>query len=92
MLTLKIGKKYPAITGSHTDSFVSELNKAMLTASSRTLVLDLEGTSIVGSTALGAIFSARQKLREQGKALRIVNASEKVARLLQLVNMDDLIT
>jgi len=90
-LVLDIGKKYPEITGPISDAFADELNSACSDADFSELVLDFKGTKIISSMAMGTIFAIYQKLREQGKALYIVNASEKVTHLLRMVNMAELL-
>lgn len=90
-LILEIGKKYPEITGPVSDAFAAEINQACDSGNFDELILDFEGTKMVSSMAMGAIFSAYQKLRERGKKIYIVNASEKVKHLLRMVNMADLL-
>jgi anti-anti-sigma factor len=90
-LVLDIGKKYPEITGPISDAFASELNKAVSSGDFTELVLDFNGTKIISSMAMGTIFAAYQKLNEQGRKLQIINASEKVTRLLHMVNMADIL-
>lgn len=91
-LVLETGKKYPEITGPASDAFASELNKICATGYFTELVLDFEGTRILSSMAMGTLFAVYQKLKEQGKNLRIINASEKVTHLLRMVNMADILT
>lgn len=91
-LVLNIGKKYPEITGPISDAFASELNEACSNGNFTELILDFQGTKIISSMAMGSIFAIYQKLREQGKPLKIINASEKVTHLLRMVNMADILT
>ena len=90
-LVLDIGKKYPEITGPVSDAFAAELNEAVINADFTELVLDFQGTKVISSMAMGTIFAVYQKLREQGKSLKIINASEKVTHLLRMVNMADIL-
>lgn len=90
-LVLDIGKKYPEITGPISDAFAAELNEAAANADFTELILDFQGTRVISSMAMGTIFAVYQKLREQGKSLQIINASEKVTHLLRMVNMADIL-
>lgn len=90
-LVLDIGKKYPEITGPISDAFALELNKAVASSDFDELILDFNGTKIISSMAMGTIFSVYQKLKEQGKAMQIINASDKVTHLLRMVNMADIL-
>lgn len=90
-LVIEIGKKYPEITGPTSDAFASELNKICATGYFNELVLDFEGTRIISSMAMGTLFAIYQKLKEQGKTLQIINASDKVTHLLRMVNMADIL-
>lgn len=90
-LVLDIGKKYPEITGPISDAFANELNEACANGDFTELILDFQGTKIISSMAMGSIFAVYQKLREQGKSLQIINASEKVTHLLRMVNMADIL-
>lgn len=90
-LVLEIGKKYPEITGPISDAFAAELNKAVANNDFEELILDFEGTKIISSMAMGTIFSIYQKLKEQGKSMQIIHASDKVTHLLRMVNMADIL-
>ena len=90
-LVLEVGKKYPEITGPISDAFAAELNKLAADDELTELVLDFEGTKIISSMAMGTLFATYQKLREQGKTMHIINASEKVTHLLRMVNMADIL-
>ena len=90
-LVLDIGKKYPEITGPISDAFALELNKAVASSDFDELILDFNGTKIISSMAMGTIFSVYQKLKEQGKLMQIINASDKVTHLLRMVNMADIL-
>lgn len=90
-LILDVGKKYQEITGPVSDAFASELNEACANNEFSELVLDFKGTKIINSMAMGSVFTVYQKLREQGKRMHIINASEKVTHLLRMVNMADIL-
>lgn len=90
-LILNIGKKYPEITGPISDAFAAEMNQVVSSGDFTELVLDFNGTKIISSMAMGAIFQTYQKLKEQGKKLQIINASEKVTHLLRMVNMAEIL-
>ncbi len=88
---LDIGSRYPEITGPFSDAFAAELNKACTKGDFNELVLDFNGTKVISSMAMGTIFAVYQKLREQGKTIQIINASDKVKHLLRMVNMAELL-
>ncbi len=90
-LILDIGKRYPEITGPISDAFAAEVNNVVVNGDFSELVLDFSGTRIVSSMAMGTLFSVYQKLRDDGKALRVVNASEKVRHLLKMVNLSEIL-
>ncbi|MCC8180404.1 MAG: STAS domain-containing protein [Planctomycetes bacterium] len=90
-LVLEIGKKYPEITGPISDAFAAELIQACDTGEFDKLVLDFKGTKIISSMAMGSIFAIYQRLRDQGKKMEIINASEKVTNLLCMVNMAEIL-
>lgn len=90
-LVLELGKRYPEITGPASDAFSAELNTACETEGMTELVLDLDGIRAINSMAMGSIFASYQKLRDAGKTLTIVNASDKVTNLLKMVNMSDIL-
>lgn len=91
-LVLDIGKRYPEITGPISDAFAAEMNQVVASGDFTELVLDFNGTKIISSMAMGAIFQTYQKLKEQGKKLQIIHASEKVTHLLRMVNMAEILT
>lgn len=91
-LLLQIGKKFPEITGPMSDAFAAELEVAMHSDGFTELVLDFQGTKTISSMAMGSIYSTSEKLRQDGKQLRIINANEKVSHLLRMVNMLDLLS
>jgi anti-anti-sigma factor len=90
-LTLEIGAKYPEITGPVSDVFNEYIESICREGGFSELVLDLNGTRMISSMAMGSIFAAHQRLNSQGKTLRIINASEKVTHLLRMVNLADVL-
>ncbi|MCC8190076.1 MAG: STAS domain-containing protein [Planctomycetes bacterium] len=90
-LVLDIGKKYPEITGPMSDAFANELNQACANDDFSELVLDFDGTRIISSMAMGTIFAVYQKLKEKGKSMQIIHASDKVVHLLRMVNMAEIL-
>ncbi len=90
-LVLEIGNKYPEITGPASDAFAADLKDACANEEFTELVLDFAGTKMISSMAMGTIFAYSQKLREQGKSIHIINASEKITNLLHMVNMAELL-
>ena len=89
-VTLEIGKQFPEITGTASDTFAAELMK-IEDSDFREVILDFKGTDAISSMAMGSIFATHQKMSEQGRKLIIKNASEKIQRLLRMVNMAHLV-
>lgn len=89
-ITLDIGKRFPEITTGDTDDFASEMLK-IEEADFREVILDFSGTESICSMAMGSIFAAQQKLNEEGRILKVANACQKVKRLIEMVNMADLL-
>ena len=89
-VTLEIGKQFPEITGVASDAFAAELMKAEDSTFTE-VILDFAGTETISSMAMGSIFATHQKMSEQGRHLVILNASEKIKRLLRMVNMAHLL-
>lgn len=90
-LVVDIGKKYPQITGPMADAFAAELDTLVGSTEFTELVLDLQGTRLLSSMAIAALFSAYQKLKEQKRRMQIINASDRVTHLLRMVNMADIL-
>ena len=88
--TLEIGKQFPEITGAASDAFAAELMKAE-DSDFTEVILDFEGTETISSMAMGSIFATHQKMAEQSRKLIIINASDKIKRLLRMVNMAHLL-
>jgi len=89
-VTLEIGKQFPEITGAASDAFAAELLKAEDSEYAE-VILDFEGTETISSMAMGSIFASHQKMVEQKRKLIIINASDKIKRLLRMVNMAHLL-
>ncbi|MDR0361688.1 MAG: STAS domain-containing protein [Planctomycetota bacterium] len=90
-LVLEIGSKFPEISGPVSDTFANYLNTVCEKEDFNELVLDLGGTRMISSMAMGSIFAVYQRLHEKGKTLRVVNASDKVTHLLRMVNLADIL-
>lgn len=88
-LVLDVGKKYLEITGDLSDAFVSDLKKAERRTDYTELILDFEGVKAVNSMALGALFIAHRRLREQNRDLQLINVSENLARILRMVDLEE---
>ena len=91
-LVVDIGIKYPQITGPMADAFAAELDKLVNSPEYTSLVLDFQGTKVLSSMAIATLFSAFQKLKEQKRKMKIINASDRVTHLLRMVNMTDILT
>ena len=91
-LLLDIGKKYPEITGPISDPFAADLKQATDAKDFSELVLDFNGTKIISSMAMGTLFATFQRLKDEGKSMHIINASEKVMHLLRMVNMAEILS
>ncbi|HET7736845.1 MAG TPA: STAS domain-containing protein [Nocardioidaceae bacterium] len=68
-----------------------ELLHGELDLSPRHLVLDVTGVTFMDSTALGVILGARNQAAEKDKTLALVGASDAVARLLHITQIDRVI-
>lgn len=90
-LVMELGNKYQEISGPASDAFADDLRDACSNEDFSELILDLNGTRMISSMAMGTIFATSQKLREKGKTLHIVNACDKIVNLLRMVNMTDLL-
>lgn len=90
-LIMKIGKKFPDITGPISDAFAEELTRVAGQDDFNELILDFSGLKGINSLAMGTIFSVTQKLKQGGKSLLIINSPEKISRLLQMVNLGDVV-
>ena len=60
-------------------------------ASSRAVILDLDGVTFMDSSGVGAVLSAYRKLRLQQRPLLVANAQPIVARVLDITNVDTVI-
>lgn len=89
-ITMNIGKQFPDITGEMTDQFATELLK-IEDSDYDEVTLDMAGTQSISSMAMGSLFATHQKMSEEGRKLIVINASDKIQRLLRMVNMAHLI-
>lgn len=89
-ITLEVGKQFPDITGAASDAFAAELMK-IEDGEYTEVVLDFDGTNSISSMAMGSLFATHQKMMETSRRLIIVNASDKIKRLLRMVNMTHLL-
>lgn len=85
-----VGKKYPEITGENADLFSRDLDSFEKSIAGD-IVLDFSGVNAISSIAMGSLFATYQKLLEEGRKLTIVNSCDKIRRLLQMVNMAQVI-
>ena len=85
-ITHNVGKKYASVTGGNVDEFASDLLR-LEDSDFEEIVLDFDGTEYVNSMAMGSIFALYQKLRQQQRKLRIINANDKFMRLLKMANL-----
>lgn len=90
-LIIDIGKKYPEIIGPISDAFAKEMTRIAELGDFHELVLDFSGLKSINSMAMGVIFTISEQLRAKGKSLQIINASEKIVRLLHMVNLGDVV-
>lgn len=58
----------------------------------KSIVVDLQGTDYVDSSALGMLLVLRDKLGENKKAITIVNAKPEVKKIFQIASFDKLFT
>ena len=58
----------------------------------KSIVIDLQGTDYVDSSALGMLLVLRDKLGENQQAIKIVNAKPEVKKIFQIASFDKLFT
>ena len=85
-----VGKKYTEITGDNADLFTRELMEFEKNCDGD-VVLDFAGVTAISSIAMGSLFATYQKLLEEERNVTIVNSCDKIRRLLQMVNMAQVI-
>lgn len=85
-----MGEEFQEITGNKADSF-SKFLWGIEEDATEDIILDFAGVTAISSIAMGSLFAVYQKMMEDGKKLIIINASEKIMRLLQMVNMAQVI-
>lgn len=59
--------------------------------SGEAVVVDLTGVSFIDSTGLGELVGAHKAVRRRGDRLHLVATNERVARLLTLTGLDDVL-
>jgi anti-anti-sigma factor len=76
------------VDASNTKSLV----EAVSGASSKKIVLDLKGTEIVDSTALGAIVKVHTSLQTTGGSLVLASVGDGIRRVLAMTRLDRVFT
>ena len=66
----------------------SELDAAAV----QTIVIDLQTTDYIDSSALGMLLIMRDKVCNDKRSIRIINAKPAVKKILQIANFDKLFT
>ncbi|MDR2392013.1 MAG: STAS domain-containing protein [Planctomycetota bacterium] len=84
-------KKYQELTGVFSDAFVDELKMMAARPDVTKLVIDLKGTTRVGSKAISGIYSVFENLKETNRTLQIVNPSTNIVNMIKILNMQDLL-
>ena len=69
-----------------------EIDKQMIAASPRRLVLDLSGTEFMDSAGLGLILGRYRKAREAGCELVLLRPTPAILRILHLAGVDGMLT
>lgn len=86
----QVGKKYKEITGENADLFNRDLRE-FEKSTTGDIVLDFADVSAISSIAMGSLFATYQNLLEEGRKVTVVNSCDKIRRLLQMVNMAQVI-
>ena len=68
-----------------------EIDRQMLAASPRRLVLDLSGTEFMDSAGLGLILGRYRKAREAGCELILLRPTGAILRILHLAGVDGML-
>ncbi len=61
------------------------------TASPRDIVLDIKDVEYIDSTGISVLITLNRQQKKKGKSLKIMNASQRVANLLELSSLSDLL-
>jgi len=62
----------------------------MIDNSIKSIVIDLQQTDYVDSSALGMLLVLRDKMSEARQAIKIINVQPEVKKILQIANFDKL--
>ena len=87
---ISVGEDFPQITAANVDDFTREM-LIIEESGLQEVVLDLNGVATVNSMAIGAIFAAYEKFRDEDRKLHIINASESVKDALEVCGIDQLL-
>lgn len=61
------------------------------TAAPRDIVLDIKEVEYIDSTGISVLITLNRQQKKNGKSLKIINASQRVANLLELSSLSDLL-
>ncbi len=61
------------------------------TASPRNVILDIKEVEYIDSTGISVLITLNRQQKQNGKSLIIINASQRVANLLELSSLSDLL-
>ena len=61
-------------------------------AEGRDLVINLEGVTLISSSGLGALLALTEQFQEQSGSVRLVQLSPVVKAVLDLVDLEDVVT
>lgn len=75
------------IDSKNADEFESEVLTAF-TASPADVVFDCEKLSFIDSTTLGAFVKILKRLREKGKAIKLINTQPRIKKLFVICALD----
>jgi anti-sigma B factor antagonist len=94
-LTIRV-RRYPgyaivAVAGEVDIATVTRLRESLfgLTASGRTLVVDLDQVSFIDSSGLAALVGAARRAAAHGASLQVVCARPQTRQLFRLTGLDD---
>jgi anti-sigma B factor antagonist len=60
-------------------------------ASPRDIILDIKDVEYIDSTGISVLITLNRQQKQNGKSLTITNASQRVANLLELSSLSDLL-
>lgn len=61
------------------------------TAAPRDIVLDIRDVEYIDSTGISVLITLNRQQKKNGKSLKIMNASQRVANLLELSSLSELL-